>query len=192
MNKSIKILRENKGFSQTYLAGYLNISRQMYIKYENGEVEPPVKIIRDLCSLYSVTYDVIIDDKVNNYINNNDTSNINAHNIDSAIKDNSYSKATYNISPVNTYHVAEPETSYTCSNITSNIVDNQLYNLISKLKKLPKKYIPSVSAFIRLLEQEDKASTNTKNQSKQAFFELAGKIELDSNDVNSFRKESLI
>lgn len=43
------------------IATFLNISRQMYIKYEQGEVEPPVKIIRELAHFYHVPYEYIID-----------------------------------------------------------------------------------------------------------------------------------
>ena len=32
----------------------------MYIKYENGVVEPPVKIVKELCRLYKVSYSTIL------------------------------------------------------------------------------------------------------------------------------------
>ena len=37
MKESIKNLREKHNYSQSYLATYLEVSRQMYIKYESGE-----------------------------------------------------------------------------------------------------------------------------------------------------------
>ena len=64
MNETIKNLREKNGFSQSYLASYLGVSRQMYIKYENGEVEPPIKAVKALCRLYSVPYSTIIDNEL--------------------------------------------------------------------------------------------------------------------------------
>ncbi len=38
----------------------------MYIKYEKGEVNPPVKIITQLAKIYKVPYDFIIDGKLQN------------------------------------------------------------------------------------------------------------------------------
>lgn len=63
MFETIKYLREQKKFSQAQVADYLGISRQMYIKYERGETEPPVCVIKELCKLYKVDYDVILEDK---------------------------------------------------------------------------------------------------------------------------------
>lgn len=62
MNNTIKALREQNNYSQAAVAQFLGISRQMYIKYETGLVEPPVKIVSELAHFYHVTYDTIIDD----------------------------------------------------------------------------------------------------------------------------------
>ena len=62
MNNTIKALREQNNYSQAAVAQFLGISRQMYIKYETGLVEPPVKIVSNLAHFYHVTYDMIIDD----------------------------------------------------------------------------------------------------------------------------------
>ena len=66
MNNTIKALREQNNYSQAAVAQFLGISRQMYIKYETGLVEPPVKIVSDLAHFYHVTYDMIIDDAFGN------------------------------------------------------------------------------------------------------------------------------
>ena len=66
MNETLRALREQNNYSQAAVASYLNISRQMYIKYENGDSVPPVKIVVDLCNFYRVPYDVILEDKLNN------------------------------------------------------------------------------------------------------------------------------
>ena len=66
MNNTIKALREQNNYSQAAVAQFLGISRQMYIKYENGLVEPPVKIVSELAHFYHVTYDFIIDDSLSN------------------------------------------------------------------------------------------------------------------------------
>lgn len=64
MNETIRALREQHGYSQSYLASCLGISRQMYIKYENGEVAPSVQAVKAMCELYSVSYSTIIDNKL--------------------------------------------------------------------------------------------------------------------------------
>lgn len=64
MNKILKQLRELNNYSQNSIATFLNISRQMYIKYEQGEVEPPIKIIRELAHFYHVPYEFIIDGRM--------------------------------------------------------------------------------------------------------------------------------
>ncbi|MBQ0166343.1 MAG: helix-turn-helix transcriptional regulator [Treponema sp.] len=61
MDKILKQLREMNNYSQNSIATFLNISRQMYIKYEQGEVDPPVKVIRELAHFYRVPYEYIID-----------------------------------------------------------------------------------------------------------------------------------
>lgn len=64
MIETLKILREENHYSQATIATYLGISRQMYIKYENGDVEPSVQIIKQLSKLYKVSYEVILDNKL--------------------------------------------------------------------------------------------------------------------------------
>lgn len=64
MNETIRALREQHGYSQSYLASCLGISRQMYIKYESGEVAPSVQAVKAMCNLYSVSYSIIIDNKL--------------------------------------------------------------------------------------------------------------------------------
>lgn len=64
MNNIIKYLREKHKYSQSQVAEALDVSRQAYIKYETGEVEPPVAVIRRLSRLYSVSYKELIDDSV--------------------------------------------------------------------------------------------------------------------------------
>jgi len=64
MYKALKNLREQNNYSQNSIATFLGISRQMYIKYEQGEVEPPVKVITQLAKFYRVPYEYILDDKI--------------------------------------------------------------------------------------------------------------------------------
>lgn len=64
MKETLLYLREINNYSQTYIAKYLNISRQMYAKYENGEADAGVKTVIALCKLYNVPYDVILENKL--------------------------------------------------------------------------------------------------------------------------------
>ncbi len=68
MKETIKALREKNNYSQATVAKYLNVSRQMYIKYESGEAEPPVKVIVALSKLYKVDYAQIIDNAAGAHI----------------------------------------------------------------------------------------------------------------------------
>jgi transcriptional regulator with XRE-family HTH domain len=63
MLDSLKYFREVNNYSQSAVASYLGISRQMYIKYESGEVEPPLKVVVQLAKFYRVSYDMLIDNK---------------------------------------------------------------------------------------------------------------------------------
>lgn len=54
-------LRTENRYSQNALAKELGISRQAYIKYETGEVEPSVEIIRKLSKIFNVSYAYLID-----------------------------------------------------------------------------------------------------------------------------------
>ena len=56
----IKLRQENR-YSQSLLSKVLGISRQAYMKYESGEVEPSVEIVRKLSKIYKVPYSVLID-----------------------------------------------------------------------------------------------------------------------------------
>ena len=58
MKEILRTLRNENNYSQSAVASYLEISRQMYNKYENGTAEPSLKNIKKLCELYKVSADV--------------------------------------------------------------------------------------------------------------------------------------
>lgn len=60
MNESLKLLRTQKKLSQNQVAEFLGVSRQMYIKYENGENELSASLIKKLCELYDVSSDSLL------------------------------------------------------------------------------------------------------------------------------------
>jgi len=63
MKEILRSLRNQNNYSQNAVADYLEISRQMYNKYENGSAEPSVKNIKKLCELYKVSADVFFNEK---------------------------------------------------------------------------------------------------------------------------------
>ena len=165
MKESIKNLRKQHNYSQSYLATYLKISRQMYIKYESGEVEPPVRIVVALAKLYDVSYSIIIDDKL------------------CSSKDS----VSYKINNHTEKSVASAAVLY-----SSNPYSSRLEALFSAIKRLPQSSIEPVFAFVKMLQSEQISAKPKEVKSKKEFFNLAGKIYLDSDSVTEFREASLI
>ena len=68
--------------------------------------------------------------------------------------------------------------------------------VIEQIKTLPESLLTSVSAFIKLLETEQGEAftkqTISQTKHKQAFFDVAGKIHLDSSSVTELREASLL
>jgi transcriptional regulator with XRE-family HTH domain len=60
MKEVLRSLRNQNNYSQSAVAEYLKISRQMYNKYEKGTAEPSLKNIKKLCELYKVSADVFL------------------------------------------------------------------------------------------------------------------------------------
>ena len=103
MNETIRTLREQNNYSQAAIAAYLDISRQMYIKYENGDALPSVKVVTELSKFYRVPYDVILEDKLNHKLQQNDSadSSINEINADTVLELHD-SASTYGTSDTST------------------------------------------------------------------------------------------
>lgn len=60
MKELLRSLRNQNNYSQSAVADYLDISRQMYNKYETGTAEPSLRNIKKLCELYKVSADLFI------------------------------------------------------------------------------------------------------------------------------------
>ena len=56
----LKDLREYKNYKQAYVAEYLNISQQVYSRYESGKHELPVLYLEPLSKLYNVSTDYLL------------------------------------------------------------------------------------------------------------------------------------
>ncbi len=60
MKEVLRSLRNQNNYSQSAVAEYLKISRQMYNKYEKGTAQPSLQNIKKLCELYKVSADVFL------------------------------------------------------------------------------------------------------------------------------------
>ena len=57
----LRLLRDRNKFTQDFVAEKLGVTRQSYIRYENGDVELNAPQIRTLANLYQIEYRNIID-----------------------------------------------------------------------------------------------------------------------------------
>lgn len=113
MKEILRSLRNENNYSQSAVASYLEISRQMYNKYENGSAEPSVKNIKKLCELYKVSADVFFQEKPEKdlYSNKSESSS--------------------------NFYVASPTVTYGSSSILSknnSSLFDELVNFLPKLK----------------------------------------------------------
>ncbi|ETA73247.1 helix-turn-helix domain-containing protein [Ligilactobacillus equi] len=56
----IQALRENKGWSKTYVANRIGIKMQTYANYEYGRRQPDFETLSKIANLYSVTTDYLL------------------------------------------------------------------------------------------------------------------------------------
>lgn len=61
ISKKIKELRVEKGYTQKFVADHLKIDRSNYSKYELGKLELSLEMLKQLCLLYNVSADYILD-----------------------------------------------------------------------------------------------------------------------------------
>lgn len=169
----IKLRQENR-YSQSLLAKILGISRQAYIKYELGEVEPSVEIIRKLSKIYNVSYDVLIDNAVL-----------------------PYKKIEYKIPTEPTLEVASPTTVYSPSYIdsdTDNTIEyfkNQLDYLQSVIIEMKNKLNKIQIHDSNSLTLENYSSySKSKSFNKDDFFNKVGKQNIDSSYITELREKS--
>ena len=60
MYARIRNLREDKDFTQTQVATYLNCSQRIYSNYERGEVDIPTGILIKLADLHNTSIDYLL------------------------------------------------------------------------------------------------------------------------------------
>ena len=201
----IKLRQENR-YSQSLLSNVLGISRQAYIKYESGEVEPSVEIVRKLSKIYKVPYSVLIDNdlqylqKSKLYVIPEETYLCVADSGTSysSGEKSQYSKSetAYDFSEDYSAEVASPAVSYGMSKLntesTIQYFQNQLESLqevIMEMRKKLKDFVLSKSD--NAVAEKSPSYSKSRSFNKEEFFKLVGKINLDSSSVTELREKSL-
>ena len=85
MKEILKYLRQTNNLTQAQIAEKLNLSRQSYIKYENGSVTPDQSVVEQLSRIYSVSVDFILQNKVpspSEFVQGSRKAQYNQYNID--------------------------------------------------------------------------------------------------------------
>ena len=60
LHERIKEQRAEKGYTLKYVAEQLNVTIRSICRYESGEREPSIDMLRKLCDFYDVTADYLI------------------------------------------------------------------------------------------------------------------------------------
>lgn len=118
-------LREDNRYTQTAMAKLLGISRQAYMKYETGEVEPPVEVIRKLKKIYNVSYEILIDNRVDLVSNEKNNS----------LYESITEKNLYVADPVPAYANSTQTTKQTIQNSSLDEFATMLFSVAATLKK---------------------------------------------------------
>ncbi|MCQ2590291.1 MAG: helix-turn-helix domain-containing protein [Treponema sp.] len=175
MKETLKKLRTENRYSQDLLAKILGISRLSYMKYESGEVEPSVEIVRKLAKIYKVPYKTLIDNELNSEHKNVFYNNSSTHFY-------SYEFA----SPTPSYSFSEnaamsPNMITQFAQILSTL-QNTISNLQEQLNSLKASEATSVTTGY------NKSATFNKND----FFSQIGSVQIDSSYIEELRGASLI
>jgi len=164
MYKALKNLREQNNYSQNSIATFLGISRQMYIKYEQGEVEPPVKVITQLAKFYRVPYEYILDDKIGGV---------------PVFEEHQYIK-----SEENTFEVASATPAYGVSSYLQSVM-----NMLPKLIYSEQLQVLSKLCEMVKTETEEKKEPSKKMQAYQRLLALNEELHLSSEGRTWTREE---
>lgn len=175
MKETLKKLRTENRYSQDLLAKILGISRLSYMKYESGEVEPPVEIIRKLAKIYKVSYKTLIDNE-----------------LQSEHKTVSYGNS---VPHTYSYEVASPVSSYGVSE-NAAMSPNMVAQFDQILETLQNTITSLQEQLNTLKPSENVASSTDFNKSasfnKTNFFAQIGSVQMDSSYIEELRGASFI
>lgn len=177
MKEILKELRVKNRYSQELLAKVLGLSRQAYMKYESGEVEPSVEIVRKLAKIYKVPYEVIIDNQISA--------------VSDESKKNLYKKSHYDYGAV-----ASAVPAYSTSPVFYGSNTNSGFAHFSQVLNQLQEMILALQNELNSMKinSENQKAGYSKSRSfdKSAFFEQIGTVNMDSSYINELREESLI
>lgn len=58
----LKELRVKKGYTQEYVAGKFNVTRQTISKWENNKTRPDIETLKEICKFYSIDINYLVND----------------------------------------------------------------------------------------------------------------------------------
>lgn len=168
MKEILTKLRTENRYTQDQIARMLGITRQSYIKYEAGDVEPTVEMVRKLSRFYSVPYEVLID------------NDITPKSVSYPDEDKAGCCA------------AEPATAYGTAgdSFSADYFAEQLNYLSSVIASMQKKLM--LASFSAQHENTQVSSLAAKPLDKEAFFAEYGDVQIDGSFVDEWRQMSLI
>ena len=177
MKEILKELRTKNRYSQELLAKILGLSRQAYMKYESGEVEPSVEIVRKLAKIYKVPYEVLIDNQ-----------------FESGSKTDK--KIFYKCTHDGYIAVASAAPAFSGSPVSFDINTDSRFAHFSEILFQMQEMILSLQAELNFLKEkpETKKSIYSKSKkfNKTDFFEQIGTVKMDPSYIAKLREESLI
>jgi len=166
MKEILKELRLQNRYSQELLAKVLGISRQAYMKYESGEVEPSVEVVRRLSKIYKVSYEYLIDNgKPFEHTKN-------------SVVQYGYNEAAWNVASATPAYSVSPAIE----------TGSGLYENLQFLKQIINSMEKQIGSDVK------KTETTAKSRcfNKSAFFSVIGELNLDSTYIDELRENSLI
>lgn len=177
MKETLKKLRTANRYSQDLLAKILGVSRLSYMKYESGEVEPSVEIVRKLSKIYKVSYKAIIDNEFCNVDLDMD-------------KDNAEMVYDYAKSEI---AVASPVPSYGDSEMMYSYADNNqaFASILFELNKTVSSMKEQLDTLTKQMNPNDKYK-KSESFDKDKFFKKIGSVNMDSSYIDELRGESLV
>lgn len=175
MKETLKKLRTDNRYSQDLLSKILGVSRISYLKYESGEVEPPVEIVRKLAKIYKVSYKTLIDNELS-------TEN---------------SSFSYTYGHHKEYEVSSPTPAYGVSfhskeSFNSPDIMSQFAKMLSELQNTIvslQNQIASLQKSPGFVDGNFKKSTTFN---KEDFFSQVGDVQIDPTYIDELRGASLI
>lgn len=182
MKETLKKLRTENRYSQDLLAKILGISRLSYMKYESGEVEPPVEIVRKLAKIYKVPYKTIIDNEL--HFEHKTVSYA-----DSFKYDSDYC-----------YEVASPDPAYGSSAFSE--YGKMSPNMVSQFSRILATLQTTILSLQKQLDELQSSEAMSAHAppsfdksagfNKKEYFSRIGSVQMDSSYIDELRSASLI